>query len=145
MQNINQDSEYLSKQFPGGYFVPASGGPMSIRAAVNRGFVYRSNREGFIVVNGNTMLAEGAIAVGMIDKAAADYITTLEGTDKPAPFTREDMVSPEPEFTSLDTAKTLMDAVSRFFLDPSLTAKHIAIEALSAHMEAAEKKVMQPA
>jgi len=137
--NNNQDTqENLSNQFAAGYFRNAEGTVMSISAAVTNGLVYRSETKGCIVKGGATIFSEYAIRAGIIDKAAAIYIQALPGTDKPAPFTRVDQVAPENESMKLDTASSVIEALGKFFTNPEPLSKQIAIESLTAHMEASK-------
>jgi hypothetical protein len=115
-----------------GFYRNPQGAYQSIASAMVTGEVKRSVEEGKVVINGMTMPAEAAIAAGMIDQEAADHIAKVEGTDKPAPFTREDHVEPE-ELTKTPT-EAVLEALGKCLINPTALTVSVAKNALEAHL-----------
>lgn len=68
----------------------------TIYAATTQGAVFRSRDPGFIVLAGGRKLsAELAMASGLLDQAALDYLMDMEGAYEPAPAIREDHRHPD--------------------------------------------------
>ena len=113
------------------YYQNESGARMSIQAAITAGYIYRGVESGTVHTNNRTMLASVAVAAGIIGQDAADYIATVDGTNVPAPFTREDHRSEIPEANPADTA---MESLGAFFSGLPPEAKLAALEALQKHL-----------
>jgi hypothetical protein len=125
----------IESAFTSGFYRTQAGSLQSIAVAVTSGEVARSGELGKVVLNGRTIPAEAAIAAGMIDQTAADYIAKLGATDKPAPFTREDHKAPIEEEVKAPAA-TALEALGAFFISPTTHTKAAALAALEAHLVA---------
>jgi hypothetical protein len=122
------------------YFRTQQGDSMSIQAAVTRGLIYRGTDKGTVVIGGIKMKASAAVDAGMIDQKAADYVTSLPGTNEPAPPTRKDAAAPLEE-SSGTTPRSLIDALGTFFTNPTLLNKQLASNAIDAHFKAAQERL----
>ena len=123
--------------FTNGFYRTPAGSLQSIAVAITSGVAKKSVEPGKVVLNGQTLPASAAVAAGMIDQVAADYIATQEATDKPAAFTREDPQREADEGLNKTPAQACIDALGAFFTSPTATSKAVAMNALEAHLKAA--------
>jgi hypothetical protein len=122
------------------YFRTQQRDSMSIQAAVTRGLIYRGTDKGTVVIGGIKMKASAAVDAGMIDQKAADYVTSLPGTNEPAAHARKD-AAPPPEEIATVSAMSTIDALGAFFTNPTLLNKQIASKAIDEHFKAAQERL----